>query len=84
MRTGTRPEIFRLQCWHIRYLADIRGIGRCDIVGFGDGGVVVSKNDGDAQFNPVYIALSDFGYTAGDWRLEHHLLFLEEMAFLIL
>ncbi|KAH8992703.1 lectin 2 [Lactarius akahatsu] len=46
---------------HIRYLADIRGVGRSDIVGFGHGGVIVSKNDGNAKFNPVYLALGDFG-----------------------
>jgi hypothetical protein len=61
---------------HIRYLADIRGVGRSDIVGFGDGGVVVSRNDGNANFNPVYIALNDFGYNAGGWRLDRHLRFL--------
>ncbi|KAH9041469.1 hypothetical protein EDB83DRAFT_1624137 [Lactarius deliciosus] len=60
---------------HIRYLADIRGIGRSDIVGFGDGGVIVSKNDGNANFNPIYLALRDFGYRQG-WRLERHLRFI--------
>lgn len=60
---------------HIRYLADIRGVGRSDIVGFGNGGVIVSKNDGNAKFNPVYLALGDFGYHAG-WRLERHLRFI--------
>ncbi|KAH9005597.1 lectin 2 [Lactarius hatsudake] len=60
---------------HIRYLADIRGVGRSDIVGFGDGGVIVSKNDGNAKFNPSYLALGDFGYHAG-WRVERHLRFI--------
>ena len=61
---------------HIRYLADIRNIGRCDIIGFGDGGVFVSMNDGNAQFKPVHNALKDFGYDAGGWRLDRHLRFL--------
>jgi len=65
---------------HLRYLSDIRGVGRCDIVGFGEGGVVVSKNDGNAKFNPVYIALKDFGYTAGGWRLDRHLRFLGDVT----
>jgi hypothetical protein len=65
---------------HIRYLADIRGVGYCDIVGFGEGGVVVSKNDGNAKFNPVYLALNDFGYTAGGWRLDRHLRFLGDVT----
>ncbi|KAH9028211.1 hypothetical protein EDB85DRAFT_2091554 [Lactarius pseudohatsudake] len=60
---------------HIHYLADIRGVGRSDIVGFGDGGVIVSKNDGNAKFNPAYLALGDFGYRAG-WRVERHLCFI--------
>lgn len=61
---------------HLRYLSDIRRVGRCDIVGFGDGGVVVSRNDGNANFKPVYIALKDFGYDAGGWRLDRHLRFI--------
>jgi len=65
---------------HIRYLSDIRGVGRCDIVGFGDGGVLVSKNDGNAKFNPVYLAVKDFGYTAGGWRLDRHLRFLGDVT----
>ncbi|KAH9028202.1 lectin 2, partial [Lactarius pseudohatsudake] len=60
---------------HIRFLADIRGVGRSDIVGFGDGGVIVSKNDGNAKFNPVYVALKNFGYHTG-WRVERHLRFI--------
>ncbi|KAH9052734.1 lectin 2 [Lactarius vividus] len=61
---------------HIRYLADIRGVGRSDIVGFGDNGVIVSKNHGNAKFNPVYVALDNFGYNAGGWRLDRHLRFI--------
>ena len=61
---------------HLRYLSDIRGVRRCDIVGFGDGGVLVSRNDGNANFKPVYVALNDFGYDAGGWRLDRHLRFL--------
>lgn len=61
---------------HLRYLCDIRNVGRCDIVGFGNGGVVVSRNNGNANFQPTYIALNDFGYDAGGWRLDRHLRFL--------
>ena len=61
---------------HLRYLADIRGVGHCDIVGFGNSGVVVSKNDGDGNFNPARVALSDFGCEVGGWRLDRHLRFL--------
>ena len=55
---------------HIRYLADIRNIGRADIVGFGDAGVLVSRNNGGLNFSPATLALNDFGYNAGGWRLD--------------
>jgi hypothetical protein len=61
---------------HLRYLSDIRGVGRADIVGFGDGGVLVSKNNGGGNFEPAHIAIRDFGYNAGGWRLDRHLRFL--------
>ena len=63
---------------HLRYLADIRGVGRCDIVGFGDGGVVVSKNEGNGNFSPAQVAYNGFGYesASGGWRLDRHLRFL--------
>jgi len=64
---------------HIRYLADIRSVGRCDIVGFGDAGVVVSKNEGNARFGSSYLALNDFGYNGGGWRLDRHLRFLGDV-----
>ena len=65
---------------HLRYLSDIRGVGRCDIVGFGDSGVLVSKNDGNGNFNPVRIAVDNFGYEAGGWRLDRHLRFLGDVT----
>ena len=61
---------------HLRYLSDVHGVGRCDIVGFGNGGVIVSKNDGNMKFNSGYVALADFGYDAGGWRLDRHLRFM--------
>ena len=60
---------------HLRYLSDIRGVGRCDIVGFGDSGVIVSRNNGNAKFDRPYVALNTFG-CAGGWRLDRHLRFL--------
>jgi len=63
---------------HIRYLADIRNVGRADIVGFGEAGVLVSRNNGGLNFSPATLALNDFGYSAGGWRLERHLRFLAD------
>jgi len=60
---------------HIRFIADIRNVGRCDIVGFGDAGVFVSQNNGGGNFAPGRLVFNDFGYDQG-WRIERHLRFL--------
>jgi len=65
---------------HIRYMADIRNVGRADIVGFGGAGVLVSQNNGDLNFSPATLALNDFGYNAGGWRLDRHLRFLADVV----
>ncbi|KIM35067.1 hypothetical protein M413DRAFT_79764 [Hebeloma cylindrosporum] len=65
---------------HLRYLADIRSVGRADIVGFGDGGVLISRNNGGVNFSPATLALNDFGYNAGGWRLDRHLRFLADVT----
>ena len=65
---------------HLRYLADIRGVGRCDIVGFADRGVVVSKNEGNGIFSPTYVALNSFCLNAGGWTLDRHLRFLGDVT----
>ncbi|MFI2711487.1 FG-GAP repeat domain-containing protein, partial [Micromonospora sp. NPDC018662] len=58
---------------HVRLLADLTGDGRADIVGFGDAGVYVARSQGDGTFafTPTPV-LGDFGYQAGDWRVERH------------
>ncbi|TEB25819.1 lectin 2 [Coprinellus micaceus] len=63
---------------HIRYVADLRGTGAVDIVGFGDEGVFVSLNNGNGNFAPAKLALKDFGYAAGGWRLDRHLRYLAD------
>ncbi len=54
---------------HLRALADLRGNGRMDIVGFGDAGVYVALSNGDGTFTyrpqPV---LADFGTDHG-WQV---------------
>ncbi|HEU4757922.1 MAG TPA: FG-GAP-like repeat-containing protein, partial [Agromyces sp.] len=57
---------------HPRFLADLTGDGRADIVGFGDQGVWVSLNNGNGTFQPPTKVLSNFAYTAGGWRVEKH------------
>ena len=57
---------------HPRFLADITGNGRADIVGFGDAGVYVAFSNGDGTFAPPQFVLADFGYDAGGWRVDKH------------
>jgi len=63
---------------HPRFMADIRNIGRADIIGFGDDGVFVSLNNGDGTFSPASLATTGFGYNSSGWRLEKHLRFLAD------
>ncbi len=58
---------------HPRFLADLTGDGKADIVAFGDAGVYTARSNGDGSFafTPTP-ALTDFGYAAGDWRVERH------------
>ena len=48
---------------HPRFLADITGDGRADIVGFGDAGVYVALPNADGVFQgPLRFVLPNFGY----------------------
>ncbi|RXW20833.1 hypothetical protein EST38_g5010 [Candolleomyces aberdarensis] len=64
---------------HVRYVADLRKKGYVDIIGFGEGGVVVSLNNGDGTYAPARLVLKDFGFNAGGWRLDRHLRFLADV-----
>lgn len=55
---------------HVRTVADVDGDHRDDIVGFGDGGVVISRSTG-TNFAPPTLALANFGYNQG-WRVDKH------------
>ena len=57
---------------HPRFLADLTGDGRADIVGFGDDGVWVSFNNGDGTFQAPHQVLSNFGFNLGGWRVDRH------------
>ena len=75
-----------LQCrWlaggeHSRFLADLTGDGRADIVGFGDAGVWVSLNNGNGTFKPATRVIDNFAYSAGGWRVEKHPRFLADLT----
>ena len=51
---------------------DLTGDKRADILGFGSAGVWESLNNGSGSFAPATMALSQFGYTTGGWRVEKH------------
>jgi hypothetical protein len=52
-----------------RFLADVTGNGRDDIVAFGAAGVYVSLSNGDGTFGAPFLAFSGFGQgpKGGDW-----------------
>jgi len=56
---------------HIRLVADTTGNKRGDLVGFGEMGVWISRNNGDNTFRTPKMVLPDFSYAAG-WRVEKH------------
>jgi hypothetical protein len=63
---------------HPRFLADTTGDGRADIVGFGDGGVWVSRSLPNNTFENPGLLVTNFGYTAGGWRVDRHPRFLAD------
>ena len=65
---------------HPRFLADITGDGRADIVGFGDAGVWTALSNGDGTFQAPQFVLADFGFEAGGWRVEKHPRFLADIT----
>jgi hypothetical protein len=65
---------------HPRFLADLTGDGRADIVGFGNAGVWVALNNGDGTFQAPRLVVANFGYEAGGWRVDRHPRFLAELT----
>src|SRR5262247_2740010 len=56
---------------HPRFLADVTGNGRADIVGFADDGVWVSLGNGDGTFRPAQFVLADYSVTSTVSLLKH-------------
>ena len=70
------------QAWrveeHPRYVVDLNGNGKADIIGFGNDGVWTAMNKGDGTFYPAQYILADFGVNQG-WRVEKHLRYLADL-----
>ncbi|WP_247235568.1 S8 family serine peptidase [Telluribacter sp. SYSU D00476] len=65
---------------HPRFMTDVTGDGRADIVGFGNAGVWVSRNNGDGTFQAPQMVVPNFGYHAGGWRVDQHPRFMADMS----
>src|SRR6266700_914193 len=63
-----------------RFIADITGDKRGDIVGFGDTSVYVALSNGDGTFGQVRFVLADFGEEAGSWHVDKHPRFVTDLT----
>lgn len=64
----------------LRYVADLTGDGRGDLVGFGDDGVWVALGDGAGGFGVPTLALKGFARDAGGWDLAAHPRFVADVT----
>lgn len=65
---------------HLRMLADVTGNGRSDIVGFGETGVWIARNEGGGRFGTPRLVLRDFAAGTGGWRTNRHPRFLADVT----
>lgn len=65
---------------HPRFVEDVTGDGKADIVGFADSGVLLAVSNGSG-FNSPFYALYNFGAgpTAGGWDYTKHRRFVRDM-----
>jgi hypothetical protein len=65
---------------HLRFVSDLTGNGRVDLIGFGDKGVSVALNNGNGTFQAPKLVVENFGYNAGGWRIEKHPRFVSDLT----
>ena len=67
---------------HPRFLADLTGDGKADIIAFGDDGVWTAISNGDGTFQEAKFVLADFGLHSADTGVKHiFVLMLENRSF---
>jgi len=64
---------------HPRFVADITGDGRADVVGFGDDGVWVAVANADRTFAAPRHVVAGFGYDQS-WRVDRHPRFVTDIT----
>ncbi|KAF8871739.1 hypothetical protein CPB84DRAFT_1800513 [Gymnopilus junonius] len=72
------------QAWyndrHPRFVADLTGDGKPDLIGMKDDGVYVAFNNGDGTFNAAQkVVDNEFCYSKG-WRVEKHPIFIADLT----
>lgn len=65
---------------HPRFVADVTGDRRADLVGFGEDGVWVALGDGAGGFGPPSFVLTDFGRSGGGWDGTRHVRLLADLT----
>ena len=65
---------------HPRFVSDLTGNRRLDLIGFGDRGVSIALNNGNGTFKAPKLVLKDFGYNAGEWRVEKNPRFIADLT----
>ena len=65
---------------HPRFVSDLTGNGRPDLIGFGERGVSIALNNGNGTFKAPKLVLKDFGYNAGGWRVEKNPRFIADLT----
>ena len=64
---------------HPRFVTDLTGDGRSDVVGFGDAGVWTAVGTGDGGLNESRFVLANFGTEQG-WRVDRHPRLLDRLT----
>jgi len=64
---------------HPRFVVDLTGDGKADLVGFGNDGVWTALSNGDGTFQAPKLVLPEFGINQG-WRVEQHLRLLADLT----